>query len=184
MSEKAIWDAYSKLAKIVPSWLKFDLVSLEDVPPYLRDRILEEKPMPENKYLALKSRLEDEMTNRIILPVEIEGHRTTAVIDTGAPYVICEPRLARLEGFDLVEPLERITMLIRGMYLPGSIIRLSVTLMAERGDDLTVDATAFVPEQEERWENLPSFIGLSGFLERIRFALDPSTDTFYFGQLS
>jgi hypothetical protein len=115
-----------------------------------------------------------EMTNRIILPVEIEGHRTTAVIDTGAPYVICEPRLARLAGFDLVEPLERITMLIRGMYLPGSIIRLSVT----------VDATAFVPEQEERWENLPSFIGLSGFLERIRFALDPSTDTFYFGQLS
>jgi predicted nucleotidyltransferase len=62
MSEKAIWDAYGKLEKIVPSWLKFDLVSVEDVPPYLRARILQEKPMPENKYLALKSRLEDEMT--------------------------------------------------------------------------------------------------------------------------
>jgi hypothetical protein len=24
---------------------------------------------------------------------------------------------------------------------------------------------------------------LSGFLERIRFAIDPNTDTFYFGQL-
>jgi len=31
--------------------------------------------------------------------------------------------------------------------------------------------------------NLPSFMGLSGCLERIRFAVDSATDTFYFGAI-
>ncbi len=61
MSNDQIWDAYGKLEKIVPSWLTFDLVSVEQVPIYIRDRILQNKPMPNNKYLALKTRLEDEM---------------------------------------------------------------------------------------------------------------------------
>lgn len=61
MSDDQIWDAYGKLEKVVPSWLKFDLVPVEKVPDYIRDRILQTKPMPNNKYLALKTRLEDEM---------------------------------------------------------------------------------------------------------------------------
>ncbi|MEM8781187.1 MAG: nucleotidyltransferase domain-containing protein, partial [Cyanobacteria bacterium P01_G01_bin.49] len=61
MSEEAIWNAYSVLEKIAPSWLKIDLVPLERVPSRVADRILKLKPMSDNKYLALKSRLEDEM---------------------------------------------------------------------------------------------------------------------------
>lgn len=61
MSESAIWDAYGKLEKIVPSWLKFDLVSLEEVPSEVRTRILQKESMPTNKYLALKTHIEDEM---------------------------------------------------------------------------------------------------------------------------
>ncbi len=61
MSDDQIWDAHGTLEKVVPSWLKFDLVSVEQVPVYIRDRILQTKPMPNNKYLALKTRLEDEM---------------------------------------------------------------------------------------------------------------------------
>jgi hypothetical protein len=60
---------------------------------------------------------------------------------------------------------------------------LSVKLEATIGTSIDVDATAFVPDVEEFWGDLPSFIGLMGFLERIRFAVDPSTDTFYFGKL-
>lgn len=37
-----------------------------------------------------------ETTNRIILSVEIEGISTNAVLYTGAPYVICEPRIQDL----------------------------------------------------------------------------------------
>ena len=61
MSDDDIWNAYGTLEKVVPSWLKFDLVPVEKVPNYVRDRILQTKPMSNNKYLALKTRLEDEM---------------------------------------------------------------------------------------------------------------------------
>jgi hypothetical protein len=74
-------------------------------------------------------------------------------------------------------------MLVRGMRLEGSIIRLNMTLPADKGEDLTVDATAFIPDVEEYWGDFPCFIGQMGFLERIRYAVDPATDTFYFGTL-
>ena len=69
MSEQAIWDAYGKLEKIMPSWLRFDLIPVEKVPSHIRARIIQEKPMSDNKYLALKARLEDEMTS-LTLTVE------------------------------------------------------------------------------------------------------------------
>lgn len=124
-----------------------------------------------------------ETTNRIILLVEIAGILTEAVVDTGAPYAICAPQIAILAGFERAYALVRMRMLIRGMQLEGSLTRLSIKLLAIEGDDLTVDATVFVPDIEEYWGNFPSFIGLTGFLERLRFAVDPSTDTFYFGPL-
>ena len=37
-----------------------------------------------------------ETTNRIILPVKVENIRTEAVVDTGAPYPIIAPQIARL----------------------------------------------------------------------------------------
>jgi hypothetical protein len=51
--------------------------------------------------------------------------------------------------------------------------------------EMDVDATVFIlgPESEESWGDLPSFIGLNGCLERMRFAVDPTSDSFYFGPL-
>jgi hypothetical protein len=126
---------------------------------------------------------ETETTNRIIFQVEIQGIPTLAVLDTGAPYVICAPKVASEAGVDPASALERKTMLIRGMRLPGFVVRLNIRLVAREGEDLNVDATVFVPDSEALWGDFPSFIGLTGFLERIRFALDPNTDTFYFGSL-
>ncbi|MGK7873968.1 MAG: hypothetical protein AB4426_11850 [Xenococcaceae cyanobacterium] len=125
----------------------------------------------------------NETTNRIILTVEVEGYRTEAVVDTGAPYVVLAPQVGKLIGFTLASTLYRERMLIRGMRLDGSVTRLNVTLQATFGESLTREATVFIPDVEEYWGSFPSFIGLTGFLERIRFAIDPSTDTFYFGEL-
>ncbi|MEA5620811.1 nucleotidyltransferase domain-containing protein, partial [Cronbergia sp. UHCC 0137] len=61
MSEQQIWDAYSELEKLLPDWLKIDLIAIEKVPDFVRCRILKEKPMPTNKYLALKTRIDDEV---------------------------------------------------------------------------------------------------------------------------
>lgn len=42
-------------------WLKVDVVQLEDASPQLRCRILKEQPIPDNMYLELKTRIEDEL---------------------------------------------------------------------------------------------------------------------------
>lgn len=128
----------------------------------------------------------NETTNRIQLPILLEIEKSVevfAVLDTGAPYPILDPTIAKTIGFSSELAIDRISMLVRGKKLEGSLIRLNITLVADRGQDLTVDATTFVPDSEFAWDNFPCFIGLSGFLERIRFAIDPNTDTFYFGSL-
>lgn len=61
MSKDAVWNAYSAIEDIFPHWLKVDLIPLEFAPTYLVDRILKKIPMPDNKYLALKSRIDDEL---------------------------------------------------------------------------------------------------------------------------
>jgi predicted nucleotidyltransferase len=61
MSQDAVWDAYSAIEDLVPHWLKVDLIPVEFAPKYLVDRILKKMPMPDNKYLALKLRIEDEL---------------------------------------------------------------------------------------------------------------------------
>lgn len=53
--------ACDALGTIAPSWLKLDLIRLETVRPEVRARILREKPMPSNPYLALKEQLKDEL---------------------------------------------------------------------------------------------------------------------------
>ncbi|MGL5080951.1 MAG: nucleotidyltransferase family protein [Microcoleaceae cyanobacterium] len=54
-------EAQEILQKLAPEGLKIDLVQLETVSPRVRTRILQEKPMPQNLYLALKEHLEDEL---------------------------------------------------------------------------------------------------------------------------
>lgn len=126
-----------------------------------------------------------EDTLRILLAVEIESIPTVAMVDTGAPYVVCAPRLVRQIPLDTTSALERKTILIRGSWVSGYLYRLAVRFLAETGDSLAVDATVFLPdlEWEETWGHLPSFIGWGGCLERMRFAVDPGSDTFYFGPL-
>ncbi len=128
---------------------------------------------------------EHELEPRIMFQVAIENRRVTAILDTGAPYVVCNPSLTRELGLLPVLALTQMRLLIRGVSVTGRLYRLNLTFLATQGNDLTVETTAFVPdpEWEERWGNLPSFIGLNGCLERMRFAVDPGSDTFYFGSL-
>jgi len=127
---------------------------------------------------------EGESTNRMILQVDIAGILIEAVVDTGAPYVVLAPRIARIIGLSSSSAIGRERMLIRGMRLDGNVYRFNMKLVAELGEDEELEATIFVPDSEEYWGDFPSFIGLGGFLERVRFAVDPSTDMFYFGSLS
>ena len=91
MSEQQQWEAYSLLEKITPNWLKIDLVALEEIPDFVRHRILKENPMPTNKYLALKTRIEDEM---MALEQNFQAMKTALEQTDNVPEVFVTPTLA------------------------------------------------------------------------------------------
>ena len=109
---------------------------------------------------------------------------TTAIVDTGAPWCILDPDMAVLIASHEKEETGNIRLIVRGDTFDGELYRIPVTLTADEGENLTLDSTVFVPtlEQGVAWPH-PNFLGLDGFLHRLRFAVDPEENAFYFGVL-
>jgi hypothetical protein len=106
-----------------------------------------------------------------------------ALLDTGAEWsVIGEDVLPLIED-QLGPPIRSLYMSTRLGRIFGELHRVNITLLTDpnQGDELTVESTTFVSEE---WEG-PVILGYRGFMERIRFALDPGVilgdQTFYFG---
>ena len=112
---------------------------------------------------------------QVVLPIHV-GTSFYAIVDTGAPYCIFDTELSEALGlsFDDGESFK-----LRTAYgeVTGTIQRLMIKLVAEQGDSLEIDASVFVTDD---W-TYGNFLGYSGLLERIRFAFDPGTNSFYFG---
>jgi hypothetical protein len=122
---------------------------------------------------------------RIVVSVTLEDRYTTPMIlDTGAPWCILDPEIAEDLGLAIDNGYipEKPLTLRDGSY-SGTLIRMRLCVPAEQGDDLVIEATVFVPilPPDESWE-YPSFIGLDGFLSRVRFAIDPGDNSFYFAE--
>jgi len=60
----------------------------------------------------------------------------------------------------------------------GYLVRLPLTLWADEGEDLQLDGTFFV---SDNWPDGMTFLGYSGLLDALRFAVDPQANDFYFG---
>lgn len=119
---------------------------------------------------------------RIHLAVQIEGFETTAFVDTGGVFLICPPDVARAAGIDTTGGIPATPLLLRSNRIDGVLQRVNLTILAQNGENVIIDATAFVPHPEQEWiQNFPCILGMQGCLERLRFAVDPQTDTFYFG---
>jgi hypothetical protein len=125
-----------------------------------------------------------EETSRIVLPLLLAGQLAIqAVLDTGAPWCVLDPEIAEIVATpDLARYAPQERLLIRGIRYDGQLYRIGFHLIAELGNSLEIDATVFVPTlgRGEVWSH-PNFIGLDGFLNRIRFAIDPDDNAFYFG---
>jgi hypothetical protein len=109
------------------------------------------------------------------------------MVDTGGVHVLLTAEIASELRFNPKDGISTPNLLWRGLLLKGVLHRISVTLLAEEGNGLIIDATAFVPElspNQEWLENFPCILGMSGCLERLRFAIDPLEDKFYFGDLT
>ncbi len=120
--------------------------------------------------------------NKIYIAVKFANlAKTFAILDTGSPWCILSKEQAKEINPDYKnEALEPRCLNIRGEKTEGVLIRLPITLIAEEGEDITIDGTVFVPQDER---DIPNFIGLGGFLERIKFAVDPQINAFYFGPI-
>jgi hypothetical protein len=125
-----------------------------------------------------------ESAARIVIPLLVATNlRIHAILDTGAPWCVFDPRMAKSFIEDDQNPLfSPVRLLIRGQWYSGSLYRIPCQLIAEIGESLDVEATVFVPQLRagESWPH-PNFIGLDGFLNRLRIAIDPAENALYFG---
>ena len=132
----------------------------------------------------------EEASGRLLIEVSIGGLRTIAAVDTGGLYFVCHPALADDLKPYLSDPIsftdhDRKTKLgIRGDEIQGDLFFLTVELLGLDGINLPVEVLVFIPDLKpgQTW-GLPSIIGWEGFLDRIRFAVDPDRSLFYFGPL-
>lgn len=120
---------------------------------------------------------------RIYVKIEPRGLGAPilAMLDTGAPWCILDPEIAEALGVSTEEPGEELLRTKNGR-VKGRLECIFITLLADQGESLELNATVFLPNRDEGWKG-PAFIGYAGLLQRIRFAVDPSTNSFYFGPL-
>jgi hypothetical protein len=60
----------------------------------------------------------------------------------------------------------------------GRLVRLPFIFAADEGDDFPNEGTFFITPD---WPEGVTFLGYSGLLDSIRFALDPQVNDFFFG---
>jgi len=101
---------------------------------------------------------------------------TTAMLDTGSTYSVLDADFAEELGA-FQDDAPAVDLATRHGLLRGNLVRRRVWLLAEEGESLEVDATFWV---SPAWR-YGHFLGYAGFLQRIRFAIDPEVNEFHFG---
>jgi len=117
-----------------------------------------------------------DLAPRIVVTVVVEGLEITALVDTGANQCILGWAVAE----QLIPAASELTIQVRalgGNVHRGMLFPVVVTLLADDGDPVSLQIAAWSAETF----NGPNLIGYGGVLERLRIALDPETNRFYFG---
>jgi len=101
-----------------------------------------------------------------------------AQLDTGAAWSVLNTEIARELGL-LPGGGEVARLSTRLGWIDGRLERATISIVADEGTSVDIDATVFVSAD---WQG-GTFLGYSGLLERIRFAVDPNPQAsfFYFG---
>lgn len=120
----------------------------------------------------------DEATSKIYIKIRPGGLdiRVLAQLDTGSAWSIVETDIARQLNV-LNGPGPEVNLNTRFGRKTGRLVRIPVEILADEGASLSLDATVFVCPD---WP-AGNFVGYEGLLNRIRIALDPRSNDFYFG---
>jgi hypothetical protein len=108
------------------------------------------------------------------------GDLDTAVIaqlDTGAAWSVLDPRVASVLGLLDAEGFPAIIDTRFGR-MAGRLVTVPIRFLADEGTSFDTDGTFFISPD---WPPGRTFLGYSGLLDSIRFALDPQLNHFYFG---
>jgi len=132
-----------------------------------------------------RSRFEDEdrrnpePTAKIFVAIRLPGVSTLfwAQLDTGSPWSILDPEIAEAAGIPAEEGVAQVLLTRLGRF-EGRLVKVPITLPADDGESLDLEGTFFIAPD---WPPGKSFLGYSGLLDSIRFALDPAANHFYFG---
>lgn len=103
-----------------------------------------------------------------------------AQLDTGAAWSVLPPDIARDAGIP-IDSGDPAKLSSRFGIKDGFLVRVPYTLPAEGGKSFESEGIFFVSED---WPEGLTFLGYSGLLDSIRFALDPQRHDFYFGSSS
>ena len=120
---------------------------------------------------------EPELSAKIFVRIELLGLETMAQLDTGAAFSMLERELAEKLGL-LDGDGQEMAIHTRLGQIEGRLERVELTLMADEGEALRIDATLLVSRQ---WTGT-TFLGYTGLLDHVRIALDPPANHFYFGE--
>jgi hypothetical protein len=97
-------------------------------------------------------------------------------LDTGAAWSIVNWDIAEAAGIR-IENGERVRYSGRWGTIEGVLVNCPILISADVGEPLAIESSIFVTAD---W-SAGNFLGYCGLLERIRFALDPKANLFYFG---
>jgi hypothetical protein len=102
-----------------------------------------------------------------------------AMIDTGSQWCLLPGELATDLGYEADAEESDTRLHSRFGTITGRLVRIPLCFRAEEGQQVTMEATWFISAD---WPG-PPVLGWKGCLERIRFALDPGEESFYFAEL-
>jgi hypothetical protein len=115
--------------------------------------------------------------------LEVKADRSSpsflAMVDTAAPWCIFKPELGEVlrESFEVLSAKASLSSRLGDF--KGELLRGRLFLPALDGEYAEVETTVFFSPQ---WPG-ENFLGYEGLLQRIRFAVDPHSNLFYFGDL-
>jgi hypothetical protein len=121
-----------------------------------------------------------EPTAKVFIKVLLTGQVLSTVyaqVDTGAPWSVLAPEVAISLGL-LDSEGERTSLDTRLGRMDGILTRIPIRILADDGDSFDTEGTFFISPD---WPAGMNFLGYSGLLDAMRFALDPQANHFYFG---